>query len=136
MWRLENTWTRSWRRRFWRRLNEPPLKKNSTHCSSPFLVHWILNEPKRRTWTRSRRRFWYWMNQKIFGTMKQKKLNTLKDIFSLHNGLKYILKEPPFIFKHTYYVFSLKFLWSTNYYNVKCKLSRSILWKCRGIKVA
>ena len=32
----------------------------------------------------------------------KKKLNTLKDIFSLHNGLKYILKEPPIIFKHTY----------------------------------
>jgi hypothetical protein len=45
------------------------------------------------------------MNQKIFGTMKQKnKLNTLKDIFSLHNGLKYIGRYIPFgpIFKKMY----------------------------------
>ena len=42
-------------------------KKNSTqHCSSPFLVHWIFNKPKKRTWTRSWRRFWYWMNRKNY----------------------------------------------------------------------
>jgi len=32
----------------------------------------------------------------------KKKLNTLKDIFSLHNGLKYILKEPPNMYIWTY----------------------------------
>ena len=45
-------------------------KKNSTqHCSSSFLVHWIFNEPKKKGFEPEAR---YWMNQKIFGTMKQK----------------------------------------------------------------
>ena len=46
MWRFqERTWTRSWRR-IWYWMNQ---KKNySTYCSSPFLVHLILNEPQKK----------------------------------------------------------------------------------------
>ena len=44
MWRFqERTWTRSWRR-IWYWMNQ---KNYSTYCSSPFLVHLILNEPQK-----------------------------------------------------------------------------------------